>query len=55
MMIAPQLLNTLFLDNYAKIKEATANITHGESIQTPSFGGNCIHWLVGHLVVARYV
>jgi hypothetical protein len=53
MMIAPQLLNTLFLDNYTRIKEATANITHGESIQTPSIGGNCIHWIVGHLVVAR--
>ena len=52
-MIAPQLLNTLFLDNHAKIIEATANITHGQSIQTPSFGGNCIHWVVGHLVVAR--
>jgi len=52
-MIAPQLLNTLFLDNHAKIKEATANITHAESIQTPSFGDNSIHWLMGHLVVAR--
>ncbi len=52
-MIAPQLLRTLFFDNHTKIKEATANLTHEESIQNPSFGGNCIHWIVGHLVVAR--
>lgn len=52
-MIAPQLLNTLFLANHTQIKEATANLTHAESIQNYSFGSNCIHWLVGHVVVAR--
>ena len=52
-MIAPQLLCTLFLDNHIKIKESTANITHEQSIQISSFGDNSLHWIVGHLVVAR--
>ncbi len=51
--MAPQLLCNLFSDNHANIKEATSALTHEESIQNPSFGGNNIHWIVGHLVVAR--
>ena len=52
-MIAPALLRSLFLDSHTKIKEHTAQITHAESVQSPVLGANCIHWIVGHIVVAR--
>ncbi len=52
-MIAPALLNSLFVDSHAKIKTHTQQITHAQSVQTPAWGGNCMHWVVGHVVVAR--
>jgi len=52
-MIAPALLRSLFLESYVKIKEHTAQITHAESVQSPVLGANCMHWIVGHVVVAR--
>jgi hypothetical protein len=52
-MIAPALLSALFTDSHAKIKAHTQQITHAQGIQTPAWGGNCMHWVVGHIVVAR--
>jgi hypothetical protein len=52
-MIAPTLLCSLFVDSYTKIKTYTLHITHEESIQSPIPGSNCMHWIVGHIVVAR--
>ncbi len=42
-----------FKKSYTQIKDATAGIRHADSIQTPAWGGNCMHWTVGHVVVAR--
>jgi len=52
-MIAPALLCSSFLESYTKIKEHTQQITHAESVQSPVLGSNCMHWIVGHIVVAR--
>ena len=52
-MVAPAFLRSLFLDSYTKVKTCTMQITHQESIQPPIGGGNCVHWIVGHIVVAR--
>jgi len=53
MTITSALLRSLFLDSYAKIKTHTMQITHAESVRSPVSGANCIHWIVGHVVVAR--
>ena len=55
MMIAPQLLNSLFVDSHGQIREATADIIHEESIQIPAFGGNSVHWIMGHKAARQLI
>ena len=31
----------------------TADLTHQDSLVQPSTGGNCLNWVVGHIVVSR--
>jgi hypothetical protein len=31
----------------------TADITHEESLRAPAPGGNCLNWIVGHILVSR--
>jgi hypothetical protein len=52
-MIQPRFLQALFADTYDDIQRQTQGITHGDSVQQPPFDGNCINWILGHLVVAR--
>jgi hypothetical protein len=35
------------------LNATTAAITHEESLRAPRAGGNCLNWVVGHLVKAR--
>jgi len=52
-MIRRKILFMLFTDSYDAIKQQIESISHSVSVQQPPFGGNCIHWITGHLVVAR--
>ena len=52
-MIAPAILHALFLESYGQIKENAAEFSHAESLQSPIAGSNCMHWILGHIVVAR--
>jgi hypothetical protein len=52
-MIEPRFLQALFAGTYDGIKRQMAEITHGDSVRQPPFDGNCINWILGHLVVAR--
>ena len=47
------LLAGLFGESYGLVKAAAAGLGHEESVRAPAYGGNSIHWIVGHLVVAR--
>ncbi|MCP4359439.1 MAG: DinB family protein [Chloroflexi bacterium] len=52
-MISQQLLKNLYEESYALVKQQIEGITHQESIYQPSYGGNCINWILGHIIVAR--
>lgn len=52
-MIAPELLKDLFCDSYEKVLQHTDEISHAESVKAPGWGGNPMHWTLGHIVVAR--
>ena len=42
-----------FRESHEEITAHTDAITHLESIQSPVAGHNSMHWIVGHIVVAR--
>jgi hypothetical protein len=52
-MIAPELLASGFQHNVNVIERLTDGLTHADSLLTPSFGGNCLNWTLGHLIVTR--
>jgi len=39
--------------SYGAIKRNLDDLTHAESVVTPPNGGNCLNWVLGHMVVAR--
>jgi hypothetical protein len=52
-MLTPDMLNTRFSESYGQIMEVVTPLTHAESVSRPLPGINPMHWLVGHVVVAR--
>jgi hypothetical protein len=46
-------IQSLFQESYSKAKESTSQISHQESIRSPIESVNCVHWVVGHIVVSR--
>ena len=52
-MIRPQALINMFGYNLKLVDEQVASMTHEESILQPPFEGNCINWILGHLVSSR--
>jgi hypothetical protein len=52
-MIQPSFLQSMFEESFMKVKEHTNQIGHAESVHSPIAGVNCVHWIVGHLVVSR--
>ncbi len=52
-MISQQMLKILFKDSFALVKQQTEGIKHQESIYQPPYGGNCVNWILGHIIVAR--
>ena len=52
-MVEPRFLQALFVDTYDAIRRQMEGITHSDSVRQPPFDGNCINWILGHVVVAR--
>jgi len=48
-----QLLGTLFQLTHYAVTVNTAGVTHEESLQAPPAGGNCMNWVLGHIVASR--
>jgi uncharacterized damage-inducible protein DinB len=46
-------LNMLFGINYEVLKKNLAGVTHEESLIQPEGGGNCLNWVLGHIVATR--
>jgi len=38
---------------YRVIKRQLEGVTHEESLVQPPFRGNCLNWVLGHIVVSR--
>jgi len=51
--IQPELLSYLFNINYGVIKQQTDGLTHADSLLQPPFRGNCLNWVLGHIIVHR--
>ena len=52
-MIDAQVLKGILERNYGVIQRQINGITHEQSIIQPPFRGNCMNWVMGHLVVSR--
>ena len=52
-MIESRFLQALCVDTHSGIKRQLEGLDHDDSVQQPPFDGNCINWIVGHVVVAR--
>jgi uncharacterized damage-inducible protein DinB len=46
-------LNMLFGINYEVLKKNLDGVTHEESLIQPEGGGNCLNWVLGHIVATR--
>ncbi len=52
-MIDPQILAGGYQSNGYVIDKLTEGLTHADSLQAPPFGGNCINWVLGHILANR--
>lgn len=52
-MVDPQILIRTFERNYRLIRQNVDGLTHEESLLQMPTGGNCLNWIVGHIVSAR--
>jgi len=52
-MIQPELLAELFAVNHRVIRRQTDGLTHEDSLRQLPFRGNCLNWVVGHIVATR--
>jgi uncharacterized damage-inducible protein DinB len=48
-----ELLRSLFQINYHAIEVNLAGLTHEDSLRAPEPGGNCINWVLGHILSNR--
>ena len=46
-------LKMLFGYNYAVLRKNLDGLTHEESLLQPEGGGNCLNWVLGHIVATR--
>lgn len=53
-MIAPSMIANLFQTNYNVLLRQTDGLTHADSIIQPPFRGNCLNWVMGHIVSNRH-
>lgn len=52
-MLTPQQLADAFKRNVQIVKMQAADLSHAESLLQPPFRGNCMNWVVGHIVSSR--
>jgi hypothetical protein len=52
-LIAPQLLIDLLDTNFNIIQRQTKGLTHADSLLQLPFRGNCLNWVMGHIVERR--
>jgi len=52
-MISSKALSTAFARNVEIIKMQTEGLTHQDSLLQLPFRGNCLNWVVGHLLTNR--
>lgn len=46
-------LTMLFNLNHRVLEMNTGGVSHDESLQHPAPGGNCMNWVLGHIVASR--
>jgi len=51
--VEPKDLTRLFEINAYVVKENTKELTHEDSLILPHPGGNCLNWVMGHIVASR--
>jgi len=51
--IQPELLVFLFNINYEVIKQQVEGLSHEDSLLQPPFRGNCLNWVLGHILISR--
>lgn len=51
----PQWLISGISRNTYVVQRLTDGLTHADSLLTPEAGGNCVNWLLGHILVSRDV
>ncbi len=51
----PEILTMLFNFNQFVIEKNTESLTHDDSVMQPQPGGNCINWVLGHILATRIV
>ncbi len=52
-MYTPKLLIRYFQLNHRVIHMQIKGLTHEDSLRQPPFRGNCLNWILGHIVVER--
>ncbi|MGC8787158.1 MAG: hypothetical protein ACP5Q1_07005, partial [Anaerolineae bacterium] len=52
-MISPQELAGAFERNLEIVQAQTKGLSHADSLLQPPFRGNCLNWVLGHLVTNR--
>ncbi len=52
-MITPKDLAGAFARNLDTIKAQTKGLTHADSVLQPPFRGNCLNWVLGHILGTR--
>ena len=51
--MSAEMLGTLFHYNHYALKVAIRGLTHEDSLQQPAPGGNCLNWVLGHVLANR--
>ena len=52
-MITPQELAAAYARNVHMLEQQTAGLGHAESVLQPPFRGNCLNWVLGHIIENR--
>ena len=54
MTVEPAYLINGFSGNAWVVSRLTEDLTHADSLLVPSYGGNNLNWILGHVVLARH-
>ena len=52
--MSTDLLIRLYTKTYDNVCQQTSGLTHEDSVMQFAFGGNCLNWNLGHIVVSRW-